>query len=84
MLLIRRLQKLLGDARKFQHLRNVLEHFKSTKDLAGALRTIEEMVGAGVSRELLALEKCKIAYESGQFYDVVAEAMGKNVGSLAT
>ena len=46
------------------------------KNFDGAIRLMEEMVSVGANRESLGLEKCKLFFEAGKYYDVVSEAMG--------
>ncbi len=66
---------LLATTSRLVMLRNTITQFAERKEFANAIRTIDEMVAAGANRDLLAMEKCKLAFESGQYYDVVAEAM---------
>ena len=50
-------QKILNLSTRFAQLQGQLEHFKKQKDSENALRLIEEMIEAGVNRNLLSLEK---------------------------
>lgn len=62
-------------AQRLLSLQNALEASERSQDWAGALRFLDQMIAAGANRDLLAVERCKIAFNAGNYYDVVAEAM---------
>lgn len=52
-----------------------VENHARARDFATAVRLLDDMVTAGAARESVALRKCKLLFEEGKHYEVVAEAM---------
>jgi tetratricopeptide (TPR) repeat protein len=69
-------EKILNLASELAARKRQIASLKAAKKFDAAIKEVEKMIELGANRDLLVLEKMQISYLSGNFYQVVSDAMG--------